>query len=185
VAAAIQEQAPEADILPVRVFHDALKASARALAAAIEWSIAARVDVINLSLGTMNPAHRPLFGGLVERAAAADVLIIAPHQADGMPCWPGALDGVLGVGLDPDLPRGHCRAEGGVVFASGHPRPIPGVAQRHNLHGISFATAQVSGVAARACATLPPRRSGQPQRLRELLRPAGPAAAVQNAGASG
>lgn len=186
VAAAIQEWAPAADLLPVRVFHDGLKAGTRALAAALEWCVAAGVDIVNLSLGTMNPAHRPLFAALVERAVAAEVLIVAPHAADGLPCWPGALDGVLGVGLDPDLPRGQYRAEGGVLFTSGHPRPIPGVAQRHNLHGISFATAQVSGFAARACATLPPRRGGQPQRLRErLLRPAVPAAAVQNAGASG
>lgn len=150
VTAAIQEKAPDAEIVPVRVFHDALKTSARALAAAIAWSLEARADIINLSLGTVNPAHRDLFAGLVVAARDRGALIVAARDADGAPCWPGALDGVLGVGLDWDVPRDKFRIEAGVFYASGYPRPIPGVAQRRNLHGISFATAQASGFAAQA-----------------------------------
>lgn len=151
VTAAIQEKAPDAEILPVRVFQDALKSSARALAAAIVWSLEAGADIINLSLGTVNPAHRDLFAGLVTAARDQGALIVAAREADGAPCWPGALDGVLGVGLDWDVPRDAFRFEAGVLYASGYPRPIPGVAQRRNLHGISFATAQASGFAACAC----------------------------------
>jgi subtilisin family serine protease len=151
VSAAIQEKAPDADIVPVRVFHDALRTSTRALVGAIEWSLAAGVDLINLSLGTANPAHRALFAPLVAEANARGVLIVAAREADGEPCWPGAIEGALGVALDWDVPRDRCRVEGGVVYASGYPRPIPGVPQRRNLYGVSFATAQVSGFAARAC----------------------------------
>jgi hypothetical protein len=61
---------------------------------------------------------------------------------------------LLGVGLDWEVPRDRWRVVDGVVYASGHPRPIPGVPQQRNLFGISFATAQVSGFAARACARL-------------------------------
>ena len=168
VTAAIQEKAPGAEILPVRVFHDALKTSSRALAAAIEWSLDAGADVINLSLGTMNPAHRALFAGLVERAVSEGVLIVAAREAQGEPCWPGALDGVLGVGLDWDVSREAWRVEAGVFYASGHPRPIPGVPQRHNLYGISFATAQASGFAARAREALR-EAGGDPGELRALL----------------
>ena len=133
---------------------DALKASARVLAAGIEHGLDLGVDIINLSLGTVNPAHRDLFAALVARAAAQGVLIVAPREANGAPCWPGAIDGVLGVGLDWDVPRDRWRVADGIVYASGHPRPIPGVPQRHNLYGISFATAQASGFAACACAQL-------------------------------
>lgn len=150
VTAAIQEKAPDAEIIPVRVFHDALKTSSRALAAAIAWSLDARPDIINLSLGTVNPAHRDLFAPLVARATSQGALIVAARAANGEACWPGALDGVLGVGLDWDISRESWRVESGIFYASGYPRPIPGVAQRHNLYGISFATAQASGFAARA-----------------------------------
>jgi len=149
VTAAIQEKAPDALILPVRVFHDALKTSARALVTAIAWSIEQGADVINLSLGTVNAAHRDVFADAVARASGAGALIVAAREAEGVPCFPGALDGVLGVGLDWDCPRESWRVEDGVLYASGYPRAIPGVAPRRNLYGISFATAQASGFAAR------------------------------------
>lgn len=154
VTAAIQEKAPDAEILPIRVFHEALKTSARALGGAVAHALDRGADVINLSLGTVNPAHRDLFAGLVARASTQGALIVAAREANGAPCWPGALDGVLGVGLDWEVPRTMWRVEAGIFYASGYPRPIPGVAQRHNLYGISFATAQASGFAACACERL-------------------------------
>jgi len=167
VTAAIQEKAPDAEILPVRVFHDALRTSAQALAAAIEWSLAERAQLINLSLGTANPAHAPLFARLVAEAEAAGALIVAAREAEGQPCWPGALDGVLGVGLDWDCPRETWHVIDGVVHASGYPRPIAGVPPRRNLYGISFATAQACGFAAQAFA----RGGSAGAALRELLEP--------------
>ncbi len=146
VTAAIMEQAPDALILPIRVFRDGLRASARALAGAIRCAIEARVDLINLSLGTTNPAHADVFAALADEAAAAGALIVAAREADGAPCWPGCLGQVLGVGLDWDVPRGVSGlGADGVVYASGYPRPIPGVPQQRNLYGISFAVAQVTG----------------------------------------
>jgi len=54
------------------------------------------------------------------------------------------LAGVIAVGLDWDVPRGMARlGEDGIHYASGYPRPIEGVPLQRNLHGISFATAQV------------------------------------------
>lgn len=152
VTAAIQELAPDAQILPIRVFRDGLRASARALATAIRQAIEAQCDVINLSLGTANPAHAEVFAALAQEAAAQAALIVAAFEAEGQPCWPGCLPQVLGVGLDWDLPRGRPRlgADGCMVMASGYPRPIEGVEPRRNLYGVSFAVAQVSGwIAAR------------------------------------
>ena len=56
---------------------DALRASAAALIAAIRWSIAARADIVNLSLGSINAAHRDAFAAVTAEAAAAGVLIVA------------------------------------------------------------------------------------------------------------
>lgn len=160
VTAAIQEQAPEALILPIRVFREGLRASARALAGAIRCAIEARVNLINLSLGTPNAAHADVFAALANEAAAAGALIVAAREADGAPCWPGCLPQVLGVGLDWDVPRGGPGlGKDGVVYASGYPRPIPGVPQQRNLYGISFAVAQVTGWVAANCGGRPIRHA--------------------------
>lgn len=157
VTAAVQELAPDAMILPIRVFRDGLRASARALAGGIRCAIEARVDLINLSLGTTNAAHADVFAALAGEAAAAGALIVAAREAQGEPCWPGCLPHVLGVGLDWDIPRGEpsLDASGRVVMASGYPRPIPGVPQQRNLYGISFAVAQVTGWIAASCGARP------------------------------
>lgn len=147
VTAAIQELAPTAEVLPIRVFRDGLRASARALAMAIRQALEARCDLINLSLGTVNPAHEDLFAALADEAAGQGALIVAAYDVEGQNCWPGCLPQVLGVGLDWDLPRGVPRlaGDGRMVMASGYPRPIPGTPLRRNLHGVSFAVAQVTG----------------------------------------
>lgn len=152
VTAAIQELAPQADLLPIRVFRDGLRASARALATGIRQALEAECDLINLSLGTANPQHAEVFALLAEEAAECGALIVAAFEAEGQPCWPGCLPHVLGVGLDWDLPRGQPQvlADRRMVMASGYPRPIPGVEPRRNLYGVSFAVAQVTGwIAAR------------------------------------
>jgi len=55
--------------------------------------------------------------------------------------------------------------------ASGYPRPVPGVPPARNLHGISFAVANMTGFVARACELAGP--GGEPQarvfRVREVL----------------
>jgi subtilisin family serine protease len=149
VTAAIQYQAPDALCLPIRVFHEGLSSTARALVAAIDRAVVARVDVINLSLGTVNPAHRGAFAAAADRALAAGILIVAARDNEGTACYPGSLEQVLGVGLDWDCPPDDYRLRDGLAFASGHPRPIPGVPQRRNLFGVSFAVANMTGLLAR------------------------------------
>lgn len=153
VTAAILEKAPDATCLPVRVFDDALRTSARALSEAIRWAIEQDVDLINLSLGTPNMVHTELFEGVVAEAAANGIAVIAAHDAEGVPCLPGALSDVLGVKLDWDCPRARFYVPEDApdaLCASGYPRAIPGVAPTRNLYGISFAVAQVTGFAALA-----------------------------------
>ncbi len=176
VTAAIQEKAPEALCVPVRVFREALKTSAAALIAAVRWSIARKVQVINLSLGSVNPAHREAFAAVADEAVAAGIVIVAAQQANDTPCYPGALAQVVGVDVDWDCARTRYGVRGhgdSVVFrASGYPRPIPGVPAQRNLYGVSFAVAQVSGFVARACEALPADLAGRErvQGVRDLLR---------------
>lgn len=154
VMAAIQERAPAAEYLAVKVFGSRLATSAQALVAGIDWACLRGAHLINLSLGSLNEAHRELFASAIARAAKAGALIVAARSATGRPCLPGVLDGVCGVEDDVELPRTgfYCASEGRgwLVRASRLPRPVPGVPVEHNLSGISFAVANASGILARA-----------------------------------
>jgi subtilisin family serine protease len=155
VMAAIKEKAPEAEYFAVRVFYRSLRTTVDLLLRAIEWSIANRIDVINLSLGTTNPAHRERFASAVATAQDAGLILVSARDADGTPALPGSLPGVIGVELDWDCPRDtyytKATPEGLAVVASGYPRSLPGVPQAKNLHGISFAVANATGFVVRLC----------------------------------
>jgi hypothetical protein len=154
VSAAIREKAPEASIVAVKVFDRELRATAEALVAAIDWSVAHGVHLVNLSLGTANPEHRLRLGEALVRAARAGVPVVSAAEHDGTVWLPGSLPLAVGVLLDWGCPRDAARVvvemEGAVrrvrVHASGYPRPIPGVPPDRNLRGISFAVANVTGL---------------------------------------
>jgi subtilisin family serine protease len=175
VTAAMQEKAQDVEYHAVRVFQTALRTTAATLIHAIDWCVAQEMDVINLSLGSVNPAHADAFAAAADRAAAAGVLLVAAREANDEPCYPGCLPTVLGVGLDWNCPRERYRiepGEGGAIFtASGYPRPAPGVPPARNLYGISFAVANMTGFVARACAApeLALRQAGRLERLRDAL----------------
>ncbi len=161
VAAAIQEKAPAAEYFAVKLFGSSLRATTRRLLGAIEWAIDSRMDVVNLSLGTANLDEWAKFQALAERASSEGVVLVAARSASIRPLLPGALPAVIGVDVDWDLPRHRYRiaaADGrSYFFASGYPRPIPGVSPAKNLNGISFAVANMTGFVVRACEGLPCR----------------------------
>lgn len=158
VMAAIKEKAPDADYFAVRVFYTSLRTTIDLLLQAIEWSIANRMDVINLSLGTTNPAHRDRFTPLIARALENGPVLVSARDADGTAALPGSLPGVIGVELDWDCPREmyYAKTTAGdlTLAASGYPRSLPGVPRTKNLHGISFAVANATGFVVRACETI-------------------------------
>lgn len=160
VAAAIRDQAPAARLFAVKVFDRALSTTAAALVAAIDWASARRVRLINLSLGTSDPAHEPALAAAVARAGQAGALVVGVVDPEGPRWLPGSLPGVVPVRLDWDCPRHELRAgsdgRGRFLLASGYPRDIPGVPRDRNLKGASFAVANATGILARAL-------QGQPQ----------------------
>jgi len=163
VAGAIREKAPEAELYAVKVFDRALATSIERILRAIDWAIARRAHLINLSLGTHNAAHRTLFEAAIARAAAAGAVLVAARAENQLP---GSLDGVLAAGLDGDCPRQSYRCHEGRFDASGFPRSIPGVPPERNLNGISFAVANLTGFAARARQLCP---EGGLETLRRVL----------------
>jgi subtilisin family serine protease len=154
VAAAIREKAPDALIIAIKVFWNALATDISSLVRGIDEASARGASIINLSLGTSNDAHRLALEGAVGRAASRGALIVAAVEDGGVRWLPGALETVVGVRLDWTCPRETYRIldENGrkVMAASGYPRDIPNVPRERNLKGISFAVANASGFAARA-----------------------------------
>jgi len=174
VMAAIQEKVPDADFFAVRVFHTALRTTAANLIRALQWCIENKMDVVNLSLGTMNPAHAKKFEQVAAEAVDGGTLLVAARGVDGRSCYPGCLPGVFGVDVDWDCPRNRFRwsatGDNIVFFASGYPRPAPGIPRTRNLHGISFAAANMAAFVVRACETHGGQRTvGRQARTREAL----------------
>jgi subtilisin family serine protease len=163
VAAAVREKAPAVEVYAVRVFHDELSTSARALVKAIDWATERGTRLINLSLGTPNPAHEAELAAAVARADAAGSIVVSAAEQDGRPAWPGILDDSVGVLLDWSVDRDALRLTrdhrgGAALAASGYPRPIPGIPPKKNLAGISFSVANVTGVLARVLEAEPRAR---------------------------
>ncbi len=155
VTAAIQDLAPDAVVWSLKIFDRTLETSFEALVAAIDWAGAHDVALVNLSLGTSEPAHAGPLRDAVRRVSGRTV-VIAAGDHNGVAWLPGTLDGVLGVELDWSCRRGSYTVGGTAVAprlrTSGYPRPIPGVDPEHNLKGLSFAVAGMTGLAARAMA---------------------------------
>ena len=155
VAAAIIEKAPGIDLVAVRVFDRTLATSAEVLARGITWAANHDARLINLSLGTSNPARAAILGAAVQEAVAAGAIVVSALESDGITWLPGSLPNAVGVTLDPTCDR-HAIVvttdvtSGSVgVGASAYPRPIDGVAVERNLSGISFAVANATGFLAR------------------------------------
>lgn len=160
VTAVIREKAPFAQIFAVKIFHDTLAARIGPLVSAIDWCLANRMHLVNLSLGTANPAHEPLLLTAVHRVRAAGITLVAAYEDSGVRWLPGSLPGALPVVLDWDCPRDEYRTtllpDGRTLYhASGFPRPIPGLPPDRNLKGVSFAVANTSGLLARAMLSPP------------------------------
>jgi subtilisin family serine protease len=154
VAGAIREKATDAQLYAVKVFDRALTTNIEAIIKAIDWCIENEMDVINLSLGTVNLDHRALIEQAVARATEKGTVLVAAREMSGQSSLPGCLPSVIGIILDRECPREtyRVRAAGDdrVFIASPYPREIPGIPRERNLNGISFAVANMTGFVARA-----------------------------------
>ena len=159
VAAAVREKAPGADLFAVKIFDRTLTASAGDLARGIEWASGQHVDLINLSLGTINPEHANRLQAAVASARAAGAVVVAAAEQGGLPSLPGSLQGVIAVTVDWECERDDVIVDAASpdvvrLRASGYPRPLPGVPPARNLKGVSFAVANATGLVARQLRSL-------------------------------
>lgn len=141
VAGAICEKTPDVSLYIAKVFHHQLVTKIDVLMQALDWCLAQPVALINLSLGTANESHRAPFAQRIAQAQACGIRIVTAAET-----LPGTLPGVIAVTWDDSVPRDTFSP---TYAACGWPRPIPGRPPNQNLHGISFAVANVTGCLAR------------------------------------
>jgi Subtilase family len=151
LAGILKFKAPEATLFAVKVFTDRLVTSIEILEAALGWAIEQKMHVINLSLGTDNPAHRARMAKIAARAKRAGTLIAASSPPGRSDMLPAALDGVFGVAASDDCSWSEYRyvPDDPIHFrAHPSPRPLLGLDQSRNYRGHSFASAHLSALLA-------------------------------------
>src|SRR5262249_34015106 len=131
VAAAIREKAPDAEIVAIKVFWRSLATDVATIVTAFDAAIAHGAQVINVSLGTPDPRHRPRFTRAVADASARGAVVVGADEDRGVRWLPGSLDGVVPVRADLTCDRSAYSLatidEHTVLLASAYPRDIPGV----------------------------------------------------------
>ena len=143
VAAVIHHLNPEANLVAVKIFDRKLATSLPVVIRAIDWCLEHDIQIINLSLGTLNPEHRSAFEDAVARTRQAGAVIVSALEMSGTAALPGSLEGVIGVMEAAEYQVNH--RYGKLVYtAPPFPRDIPGVPRDRNLSGVSFAVARVS-----------------------------------------
>lgn len=155
VAAAIREKSPGVELIAARIFDGRLATNVDVLVRAIHWAADEGAHLINLSLGTTNPAHVDKLAPAVSYAAERGSIIISAREWNGAAWLPGSLASCVGVLADAELERDEIDVtaidgEFPHFKAAPFPRPIPNVPRERNLSGVSFAVANVTGFLARA-----------------------------------
>ena len=150
VASLVLRVAPEAEIVPVRVFGGRLETTPGALAAGIGWAARRGIPLANLSVGTtLASARAPLREACAEARRAGTLLVAAAHTPTA---YPAVLDEVIGVGAGHLAAPWDFRHHPGPVecTAAGHDLPVRWLrGETEVMSGASFAAPLVTGIVAR------------------------------------
>jgi hypothetical protein len=156
IAGIFREILPAARIWAVKVFQNDLTASSSVLLAGLDWAIKANMKIIHLSLGTERESDRRPIKELCLKAHQKGIFITAAARGCDDTVYPARLDTVIGACWDKTCKPGTItyHPHHPIQFGAwGHPRPLPGLDQRHNFCGSSFAAAHVSAMIAQALAS--------------------------------
>jgi subtilisin family serine protease len=167
----VLQVAPEARIIPIRVFGTRLETAPAAVIAAIDWAVAERIPIINLSLYTFRTDFLAALYRSCELARRAGSIVVAAEgKGRGVESFPSAFEPVIGVraGTLEDRFGIDVAGEEGLDFkANGiHQARGLGGAER-KFGGSSFAAPVVTGHIARILERHPDASLGE---VREGLR---------------
>jgi Subtilase family len=142
IARIILQHAPAARLLVADVFGARDRATAAAVAAALDWLRAEKTRIVNMSFGLRE--DRAVLRAAIEAALAADMILLAATPARSARVFPAGYPGVIRVTGDARCAPGEISALGGRPADFGAcPRGLDGEAG-----GASLATGHVSGLLA-------------------------------------
>ena len=105
-AGIIAAVAPGADIVSLRMLGADNRGKGRALAVAIEWAVAERIEVVNLSLSSRSEAMFAAFHDIADRSYFANTLLVCAANNVAGPSYPSLFASVVSVAAhdvpDPD-----------------------------------------------------------------------------------
>jgi subtilisin family serine protease len=172
-AGVISKVAPDARLDSIRVLGPRNRGNSEAFLVAVEWAVAQRYDIVNLSLSTRAAEHRPRLMNVAETAATSDVLLVCSAHNSPVDSYPWTLASVISVGS-------HDRPDGYEILMNPDP-PVEfyaggvGVSvawldgSTKTMSGNSFATPAVAATLARIVEAYPRLRTWQYKYLLSLL----------------
>jgi subtilisin family serine protease len=176
-AGIIHELAPEARLLSVRVIGQGAGGTGEQLLRGLQWVLEQReprVQVVNLSLGTLQERFAPPLRRLVDQAYWDDVVLVAAANNMGVPSYPAQFASLIAVdnqGFAEPLMFQYQRGKPVEVVARGIYVKAPKSGGGYQLWtGTSFACPHVSALVARLLSLNPGLTAFQVKTLLHVLR---------------
>lgn len=144
--------APDARVVPIRVFGRVLDTNPGTLQAGLLYAIERGVNVVNLSLGTtLQGILRPLYAAC-EKARRQGIIVIAAGHNSADWSYPAMFEPVIGVSaarFGSPYDFRYRPEEANEIEAWGVEQPVVWLGGKHEVkHGTSFAAPNIAGIVA-------------------------------------
>lgn len=96
-AGIILSLAPDVELHSVKVMGGNAKGSSDELVAGLEWAVEQKMDVVNISAGTMDRGSRSKLAEIADEAFYNGVIVVTAAHNQGMTAYPANLSSVLSV----------------------------------------------------------------------------------------
>ncbi len=158
IAGIIRKHAPFAGLYGIKIFQKELYASGQILMESLKWAIKNNFKIIHLSLGIESEKYKKKLQALCRDAHDRGIVIVSAARSSEDQLLPASFETVIGVYWNRDCSEEKLIYHPGKVInfgAHGWPRPIPGMPQKYNFRGNSFAVAHVTAKVAQILALSP------------------------------
>lgn len=147
----IHRKATDAQIISLDAMNNIGEATPVKILESLEWAVANKIDIINLSVGSLNDKYIKSFIELAEKANKENITIVAANHDSGLHSIPARLENYIGVSGKSVIGKyAYYYIDGDInIVANGGRQRVGWTNPRYVfLHGSSFAAAHMSGIIA-------------------------------------